>query len=78
MARPKPVPPPVTNTVRTLTSAGHELVEQLVDRVLMREAELISGPTADQQAALSELLRVFLDDLQTHLGEQPPTHVGSV
>lgn len=62
----------------TLTSAGHDLVEQLVDRVLTREAELISGLTADQQAALTELLRVFLADLHTQLGEQRPTQVGSV
>lgn len=62
----------------TLTASGHALVEQLVDRVLMRENELISGLTADQQAALTELLQVFLDDLHTHLGKQRPTHVGSV
>lgn len=62
----------------TLTPAGHELVEQLVDRVLERENELISGLTTEQQAALTELLRVFLDDLHTHLGEQRPTHVGTI
>lgn len=62
----------------TLTPTGHELVEQLVDHVLRREAELISGLNADQQAALTGLLRVFLDDLHTQLGEQRPTHVGSV
>lgn len=61
----------------TLTASGHEFVERLVDRVLVREAELISGLTADQQTALTELLRAFLDDLHTQLGHQRPTHVGS-
>lgn len=61
----------------TLAPAGHELVERLVDHVLGREAELISGLTADQQTALTELLRLFLDDLQARLGEQQPTQVGS-
>lgn len=64
--------------VVTLTPAGHDLVERLVDRVLVRENELISGLTTEQQAALTELLRVFLDDLHTYLGEQRPSHVGSV
>lgn len=62
----------------TLTPAGHELVERLVDHVLERENELISGLTTEQQAALTELLRAFLDDLHTHLGEQRPTHVGTI
>jgi DNA-binding MarR family transcriptional regulator len=61
----------------TLTAAGHELVERLVDRVLGREAELISGLTPEQQAALTDLLRLFLEDLQTRLGRTRPTQVGS-
>ncbi len=61
----------------TLTPAGHELVEQLVDRVLGREAELISHLTPQQQAALTELLRLLLEDLQAQLGTQRPTQVGS-
>ncbi|MGH3918272.1 MAG: MarR family winged helix-turn-helix transcriptional regulator, partial [Pseudonocardiaceae bacterium] len=46
----------------TLTPNGHELVEQLVDRVLGREAELISRLTPQQQTALTELLRLLLKD----------------
>lgn len=61
----------------TLTPAGHELVERLVDRVLGREAQLISRLTAPQQAALTELLRTLLDVLQAQLGQQRPTQVGS-
>ncbi|GAA3204600.1 hypothetical protein GCM10020255_111080 [Rhodococcus baikonurensis] len=53
----------------TLTAAGHELVEQLVDRVLGREAELTSILTEQQQAELTELLRVFLDGLRGELGD---------
>jgi len=48
-----------------------------VDRVLGREAELISHLTPDQQAALTELLRLLLRDLQDKLGDQRPTQVGS-
>ncbi|MGI8873226.1 MAG: hypothetical protein ACR2KP_02665 [Egibacteraceae bacterium] len=43
----------------TLTPAGHKLVEGLVDRVLGREAQLVSGLTPQQQAALTELLRLL-------------------
>lgn len=63
--------------VVTLTPAGHELVEQLVDRVLGREADLISHLTPDQQATLTDLLRLLLKGLQTQLGDQRPTQVGS-
>lgn len=61
----------------TLTLAGHELVERLVDRVLSREADLISRLTTDEQTALTELLRLLLSDLEAQLGEQRPTQVGS-
>ncbi|SDT05997.1 DNA-binding transcriptional regulator, MarR family [Brevibacterium sandarakinum] len=61
----------------TLTPAGHELVEGLVDRVLGREADLVSSLTPDQQSALTELLRLLLADLHTQVGTQPPSHVGS-
>ena len=61
----------------TLTRAGHELVERLVDQVLGREADLVSRLTPDQQADLTELLRLLLNGLQDRLGEQRPTQVGS-
>lgn len=61
----------------TLTYAGHELVERLVDRVLGREADLVSHLTPDQQDTLTELLRLLLNDLQAQLGEQRPSQVGS-
>lgn len=64
--------------VVTLTPAGHELVERLVDGVLGREAELISRLTPHQRAALTALLRLLLADLQTQLGNQRPTQVGSM
>lgn len=60
-----------------LTAAGHALVERLVDRVLGREAELVSRLSQDQQETLTELLRLLLGDLQAQLGEQRPTQVGS-
>jgi len=63
--------------VVTLTPAGHDLVERLVDRVLGREADLISGLTYEQQATLTELLRLLLTDLHTKIGPQPTSHVGS-
>lgn len=63
-------------TVR-LTLAGHELVERLVDRVLGREANLVSRLTPEQQTTLTELLRLFLADLYNEIGPQPPSQVGS-
>lgn len=63
--------------VVTLTPAGHDLVEQLVDDVLGREADLVSGLHPEQQAALTELLRLLLADLHTTIGPQPPSQVGS-
>jgi DNA-binding MarR family transcriptional regulator len=61
----------------TLTPEGHALVERLVDRVLGREAELISCLSADQQTALTGLLRAFLAQLETQLGPAQHTQVGS-
>jgi len=61
----------------SLTPAGHKLVDRLVDRVLGREAELISGLTAEQRERLTELLRLLLADVQGRVGEQRATHVGS-
>ncbi|MEU6826723.1 MarR family transcriptional regulator [Streptomyces atriruber] len=60
----------------TLTEAGHTLVEETVDQVLGREADLISGLTADQQARLTELLGVLLEDVQRSLGDERITQVG--
>ena len=61
----------------TLTEAGHSLVERLVDRVLGREAELVGRLAPEQRTALTELLRVLLDDLQPRIGDSRPTQVGS-
>ncbi|MGW0535337.1 MarR family winged helix-turn-helix transcriptional regulator [Streptomyces sp. NPDC003032] len=60
----------------TLTRAGHDLVEATVDQVLGREAGLVSGLTADQQAQLAELLGLLLDDVQQRLGDDRLTQVG--
>lgn len=69
---------PASRTVTvTLTPAGHELVERLVDRVLGREADLVSGLTPEQQTTLTELLRLLLADLHAQIGPQPPSHVGA-
>lgn len=61
----------------TLTPEGHALVERLVDRVLGREAELVSYLTDDQQAVLTQLLREFLATLEDALGRPRHTQVGS-
>ncbi|MFH8406181.1 MarR family winged helix-turn-helix transcriptional regulator [Streptomyces sp. NPDC018019] len=59
-----------------LAPAGHELVEQTVDQVLHREAELVSGLTPDQQSQLRELLKLLLQDVQARLGDDRITQVG--
>jgi len=61
----------------TLTPDGHELVEELVDRVLGREAELVDCLTAEQQETLTELLRVLLAELEARLGHPRHTQVGT-
>lgn len=61
----------------TLTPSGHDLVEALVGQVLGREADLISRLTAAEQAELTRLLRVLLDDLQRRLGDPGHTQAGS-
>lgn len=61
----------------TLTPAGHDLVEGLVENVLGREAELISRLTPEERAELTRLLRLLLDDLQRRLGHPRHTQVGS-
>ncbi|MFF7041877.1 MarR family winged helix-turn-helix transcriptional regulator [Streptomyces massasporeus] len=59
-----------------LTTAGHELVERTVDRVLAREAELLEGLGAERQEALAELLRELLGDVQEQLNVRGVSHVG--
>ncbi|MGC7094275.1 MarR family winged helix-turn-helix transcriptional regulator [Amycolatopsis lurida] len=59
-----------------LTEAGHAMVERLVDRVLGREAELVSSLTSAQQAQLAELLRRLLTGLHTELGDHRLGQVG--
>ncbi|MFF0743195.1 MarR family winged helix-turn-helix transcriptional regulator [Streptomyces sp. NPDC004111] len=60
----------------TLTAAGHALVEEAVDQVLGREAELIDSLTPEQQSRLAELLRVLLQDVQQRLGDDRLGQVG--
>ncbi|MFD5834973.1 MarR family winged helix-turn-helix transcriptional regulator [Streptomyces collinus] len=59
-----------------LTTAGHDLVERTVDRVLTREAELLEGLGAERQEALAELLRELLGDVQEQLNVRGVSHVG--
>ncbi|QFU92700.1 MarR family winged helix-turn-helix transcriptional regulator [Amycolatopsis sp. YIM 10] len=59
-----------------LTEAGHAMVERLVDRVLGREAELVSSLTSAQQAQLAELLRRLLAGLHAELGDHRLGQVG--
>lgn len=61
----------------TLTLAGHQLVEGLVDQVLGREADLISCLTPEQRSQLTQLLKLLLDDLQGRLGDPGHTQVGA-
>ncbi len=63
--------------VVTLLPAGHALVERLVDRVLGREADLVSSLSADDRAALTGLLKALLDDLSVRLGPQRHSQVGA-
>ncbi|MFF3227273.1 MarR family winged helix-turn-helix transcriptional regulator [Nocardia suismassiliense] len=63
--------------VVTLTPPGHDLVERLVDQVLGREADLLSGLTPEQQADLTDLLRILHQDLMSRLGNRKITQVGS-
>jgi DNA-binding MarR family transcriptional regulator len=50
-----------------LTDAGHELVERTVDRVLGREAELVSGLPAGQRARLARSLDELLADVSARV-----------
>jgi len=61
----------------TLTDRGHAQVEQLVDRVLGREADLVARLRPEQRDQLTELLRILLTDLDQRLEHQPHSQVGS-
>lgn len=60
-----------------LTEHGHALVERLVDRVLGREAELVSRLRPEQREQLTELLRLLLTDLDARIEHPPHSQVGS-
>lgn len=78
LVRRRPGPGRTRTVLVSLTDAGHELVEQLVDRVLGRESELLDGLTEDQRAQLAELLRLLHQDVQARLGATDwVTQVGS-
>ncbi|WP_286174547.1 MarR family transcriptional regulator [Mycobacterium sp. DL99] len=59
-----------------LTAAGHALVEELVDRVLGREAELVAHLDVGEQQQLARLLRQLLDGLDLKLDKQKIGQVG--
>lgn len=64
-------------TVRvTLTADGHRLVEETVDQVLHREAELLQGLGPEAQEQLASLLGTLLGDVQQRLGDDRVSHVG--
>ncbi len=67
----------VISTAESRLDAGHALVESLVDQVLHREAELISSLAPHQRAALTDLLRLLLDDVENRVGHHRHTQVGS-
>ena len=48
-----------------------------MDRVLGREADLVSSLSAADQAALTGLLKALLDDLSVRLGPQRHSQVGA-
>jgi hypothetical protein len=52
------------------------MVESLVDQVLRREAELITSLTPHQRAALTELLRLLLNDVHQQVRLRRHTPVG--
>jgi DNA-binding MarR family transcriptional regulator len=54
----------------TLTQAGHELIERLVDGVLGRETALIAGLPPDERAQLAQLLRQLHHTVSAEVGRQ--------
>ncbi|MFW5419002.1 MarR family transcriptional regulator [Nocardiopsis sp. CNT-189] len=61
----------------SLTEEGHRLVEETVDRLLLREDELLGGLTAEQRERLADLLGLLLRDVQGRLGDDGLGHVGA-
>ncbi|PYE20834.1 DNA-binding MarR family transcriptional regulator [Williamsia limnetica] len=60
-----------------LTELGHHTVEQLVDTVLHRENQLLSGLTVDERNQLQHLTRRLLEELHATLDhDHKPGHVG--
>lgn len=55
-----------------LTPAGHDLVEDTVDRVLRREAHLVAGLPDQHRDRLAEDLAELYADLRHRLAEDPP------
>lgn len=53
-----------------LTADGHALIERSVDTVLGREATLVSGLSANERAALIELLDKLMADVRHRTGTQ--------
>ncbi|KUJ41377.1 MarR family transcriptional regulator [Streptomyces albus subsp. albus] len=47
----------------SLTAEGHTLIERSVDQVLGREAELVSGLSAEERAALMRLLDTLIGEV---------------
>ncbi|MFD4401536.1 MarR family winged helix-turn-helix transcriptional regulator [Nocardia sp. NPDC058499] len=71
-------PGPDSRSVRVdLMPAGHRLVERTVDRVLVRELELLSSLDAEQRRQLSELLAILLHDVQDRCNDHGVSHVGA-
>ncbi|MGJ0119913.1 MarR family winged helix-turn-helix transcriptional regulator [Williamsia sp. MIQD14] len=61
-----------------LTAAGHQLVDDLVARVLINEETLLAGMEPGQRQQLADLLQQLLSHLQAHLGPAEISHVGDI
>lgn len=60
----------------TLTGAGHETVEGLIDAVLGRELDLLKSLDNEERETLARLLAKLLTGLQDQLGTQRISQVG--
>jgi DNA-binding MarR family transcriptional regulator len=56
--------------VVSLTAKGHDLVEQTVDQVLTREADLVASLSPADRSLLAGRLQGLLDDLQQKLNSE--------
>jgi DNA-binding MarR family transcriptional regulator len=56
------------SVVVALTQAGHALVDRVVDQVLAREAQLVSGLVPAERAELAALLDRLLQDVAAQTG----------